>query len=191
VPNSDRVADVANGTVDIVAEAMTITCAREQMIDFSAEYYDAHQKVLVTKGSGINSEAALGGKRICAAQGSTSLTTLADDIKPTPILWAVANETDCLVMLQQGQVDAISTDDTILEGLATQDPNLQILNNVNLSDEPYGMGISKSHPDFTRFVNGVLAEEVADGQWQKTWDTWLSGVVKTPAPAAPKPLYRN
>ena len=69
-------------------------------------------------------------------------------------LWGVNDETDCLVMLQQGQVDAVSTDDAILIGLAAQDPNVKIVG-ATFSSEPYGMAISKAHPEFTSFVNGV------------------------------------
>ena len=83
---------------------------------------------------------------------------------PVIQLWAVPNETDCLVMLQQGQVDAISTDNAILQGLAAQDPNTMIVGPA-FTTEPYGMAISKAHPEFTSFVNGVLAQERADGTW--------------------------
>ena len=103
----------------------------------------------------------------------------------------MTNQTDCLVMLQQGEIDAISTDDTILEGLAAQDPNVKVLANVRLSDEPYGMAISKAHPDFTQFVNGVLAKERSDGTWTSIWTRWLASTLKTPPPAPPKAEYRS
>ncbi len=75
VPNADRVSAVASGQVDLVAETMTITCPRQQTVDFSTEYYDASQRVLVPDGSPITSLAGLAGKRVCAAAGSTSLAT--------------------------------------------------------------------------------------------------------------------
>jgi polar amino acid transport system substrate-binding protein len=195
VPNADRQIDVAKGMVDLVAETMTITCGRQDgsdppAVDFSSEYYDAHQEVLIPRGSSITSIAGLNGRRVCAAQGSTSLATL-KQVAPQVELWEVANETDCLVMLQQGQVDAISTDDTILDGFVAQDPNLEILKQngilVELSDEPYGMAISNAHPDFVRFVNAVLANEVADGTWAKIWAQDL----KSPVVNLPEVQYRG
>ena len=196
VPNAERQQDVASGVVDMVAETMTITCGRQDgtdgpAVDFSSEYYDASQGVLVARGSPITSIDGLNGRRVCAAAGSTSLATVkaaAPDVRT----WEAPNETDCLVMLQQGQVDAISTDDTILDGFVAQDPNLHQLtdqngNPVRLSDEPYGMAISRTHPDFTRFVNAVLAGERADGTWARIWVQDL----KTPAPAPPPALYRS
>jgi polar amino acid transport system substrate-binding protein len=190
VPNADRVSAVASGQVDLVAETMTITCEREQTIDFSTEYYDASQGVLVPMGSPIKSVATLAGKRVCAAAGSTSLGHLAWAV-PTVKLVSVANQPDCLVMLQQGQIDAISTDDTILQGLVAQDPNVHLVRGIRLSDEPYGMAISKAHPDLTRFVNGVLAQERAGTTWTSIWSHWVGRVVHASPPAPPPVYYRS
>ncbi len=190
VPNADRVSAVAAGDVDLVAETMTITCQREQTIDFSTEYYDASQGVLVPTGSPITSVATLAGKRVCAAAGSTSLGHLAWAV-PTVKLVSVTNQPDCLVMLQQGQIDAISTDDTILQGLAAQDPNVHLVPGIRLSDEPYGMAISKAHPDLTRFVNAVLAHERAGTTWTTIWSHWVGPVVDVRPPAPPPVYYRS
>ena len=183
VPNEDRVQAVADGQVDIVAETMTINCEREKSVDFSTVYYQAGQRILVPANSTIAGPEDLGGKRVCATKGSTSLQNLVAPGMPANIeLWGVNNETDCLVMLQQGQVDAISTDDAILLGLAAQDPNTKVVG-PTFSSEPYGMAISKAHPDFTEFVNGVLAAVRYDGTWTQIYDKWLApytGV--TPAP---------
>jgi polar amino acid transport system substrate-binding protein len=190
VPNADREQAVESGEVDIVAETMTITCAREKDVDFSTVYYEANQKILVPDNSAITGPADLGGKRVCGPAGSTSVSNLVAPGMPRHIrIWAVNDMTDCLVMLQQHQVDAISTDDAILVGLAAQDPNTKILP-VAFSSEPYGLAISKAHPDFTSFVNGVLAQVRADGTWAKIYDTWLQQYIPGPTPAPPTATYR-
>lgn len=181
VPNDQRVQAVQSGEVDILAETMTINCEREQKIDFSTVYFEAGQEILVPSDSSITGPAGLNGKRVCATQGSTSLQTLAS-VAPKSILWAVPNETDCLVLLQQDQVDAVSTDNAILQGLAAQDPDTKIVGPA-FTEEPYGMAISKAHPEFTAFVNGVLAQERADGTWAAIYTKWLGP--NPPAPPAP------
>jgi polar amino acid transport system substrate-binding protein len=65
-----------DGSVDLVISAMTINCARWQQVAFSAEYYRAGQKVLVQLGSKATSLDDLGGQRVCAPAGSTSLDKL-------------------------------------------------------------------------------------------------------------------
>jgi polar amino acid transport system substrate-binding protein len=190
VPNADRVQAVQQGKVDVVAETMTINCARAKMVDFSTVYYLAGQKILVQTTSAITGPQDLGGKRVCAPSGSTSLQNLVGPAMPRHIqLWAVNDTTDCLVMLQQGQVDAISTDDAILSGLKAQDLNTKIVGDA-FSSEPYGMAISKSHPDFTSFVNGVLAQVRADGTWAQIWDNNLQKAIGGTAPAPPVAAYR-
>ena len=153
-------------------------------------YYLAGQKILVPKTSTITGPQDLGGKRVCAPAGSTSLQNLVRPGMPRNIrLWAVNDITDCLVMLQQGQVDAVSTDDAILLGLAAQDPNTKIVGTA-FSPEPYGMAISKLHPDFTSFVNGVLAQVRADTTWTQIYDTYLQPYIGGATPAPPAASYR-
>jgi hypothetical protein len=81
-----------------------------------------------------------------------------------PMAVAVPYWTDCLVLLQQGDVAAISTDDSILAGLAAQDPWTKIVG-PRFSSEPYGLAISQQHPDFVRFVNAVLQQLRTNGHW--------------------------
>ena len=130
----------------------------------------------------------LGGRKVCATSGSTSLTTVrtayakAGLVTAPPKLVPVAYWTDCLVLLQQGDVTAISTDDSLLAGLAAQDPYTKIVG-PPLADEPYGLAISKQHPDFVRFVNAVLARLRAGGQWAASYRRWVGGRAPAPPPA--------
>ena len=100
--------------------------------------------------------------------------------RPVPV--GMPQGTDCLVALQQGAVDAISTDSAILLGFKAQDPNTKIVGS-SFGDVPYGMAISKAHPDFVRFVNGVLAELMRNGTWQQLQAKWLGQF----APLQPPP----
>jgi polar amino acid transport system substrate-binding protein len=188
VPNVDREQAVENGQVDILAETMTITCDRKKKVDFSTVYYEAVQRILVPSNSTITGPQDLGGKRVCAPAGSTSLKNLAA-LKEHIKLWAVNNESDCLVMLQQGQVDAVSTDDAILVGLQAQDPNTKLVGPA-FSSEPYGLAISRSHTDFTSFVDGVLAQITENGTWTQIYDAVLAPHTGTPAPPPPAAAYR-
>jgi polar amino acid transport system substrate-binding protein len=190
ISDAQRIPAIQSGEVDIVAHTMTITCARLQLVDFSTVYFDAAQRVLVLKNSGRNSLASLAGQKICATSGSTSLALIKaglDPAHPIPTIpVAVQYWTDCLVLLQQGDVAAISTDNSILAGLEAQDPYTEMIG-PNLSNEPYGLAISKQHPDFVRFVNAVLAEMRADGQWAASYARWIG----TPVPAPPAANYEN
>jgi polar amino acid transport system substrate-binding protein len=178
---AQRIPALTDGSVDIVARAMTISCARWKQIDFSTEYYRAGQKVLVAKGSTAKSLADLKGKRVCAPNGSTSMDKLRKVPGPIPV--GSDTHTGCLVLFQQGKVDAITGDDTILAGLAAQDPYALVVKAPAITAEPYGLGISKKHPELAKFVNGVLGQMRTDGRWTAAYNTWLKAALG-PAPAA-------
>lgn len=182
---AERIPLLQEGAVDLVARNMTITCARWEQIAFSAEYYRSGQKVLVPLGSSATSLADLGGQRVCAPAGSTSIDNLAD--YPDVIAVPGTTHTDCLVKFQRGEVDAITGDDTVLAGLAAQDPYAQVVGDA-FTAEPYGLGMNAEDVDFVRFVNAVLAQAVADGRWTASYDQWLAEALG-PAPAAPVPDY--
>jgi polar amino acid transport system substrate-binding protein len=181
ISDAQRIPDVSSGVVDIVAHTMTITCARLQQVAFSTVYFDAAQRVLVLKNSVATHLAGLAGQKVCATIGSDSLAVISA-AKATVV--AVPYWTDCLVLLQQGDVAAISTDDSILTGLAAQDPWTKLIG-PRLTDEPYGLAISRQHPDFVRFVNAVLAQLRTNGRWAASYAHWIG----TPVPAPPPAQY--
>ena len=185
ITDAQRIPDTQSGAVDIVAHTMTIDCSRLKLVDFSTVYFDAGQRVLVEKGSPVRGIGDLGRQKVCATKGSTSIANIA--AAPShPIPVAVPYWTDCLVLLQQGDVAAISTDDSILAGLAAQDPYTTMVG-PRFTSEPYGLAISKQHPDFVRFVNAVLAQMRSDGQWAASYAHWVGA----PVPAPPLASYRG
>lgn len=185
--SANREKALQESMVDIVAKTMTITCDRKERVAFSSEYFAAQQRVLVVKGSAIRSAADLDGKRVCVVRGTTSLTRL-QKVAPTAEILTVPMWSDCLVVLQQRQVDAVTTDDTILAGLASQDPYLEIVGD-SMGAEPYGIGITKTNEDLVRFVNRTLERIRGDGTWTRMYDRWLS--VLGPSPAPPSAVYQD
>jgi polar amino acid transport system substrate-binding protein len=185
ISDTQRSPEVESGAVDIVAHTMTINCKRLLQTDFSTVYFEAGQQVLVLKNSRVKSLADLGGKKVCATASSTSIGNIRA-ARPHPIAVPAPNFTDCLVLLQQGDVAAISTDNAILAGLAAQDPWTKIVGPV-FTSEPYGLAISKKHSDFVRFVNAVLQQMRTDGQWAADYRHWVG----TPVPAPPPARYKD
>ena len=91
-------------------------------------------------------------------------------------LWAVNDTTDCLVMLQQGQVDAISTDDAILVGLAAQDPNTKIVESTRSARSPTAWRSANPTPTSPRSSTACWPRCSADGTWTQIYDTYLQAV---------------
>jgi polar amino acid transport system substrate-binding protein len=145
--------------LDMVADTFTITCARAADIDYSSVYFTSHQRLLVRMDEPAESVEELvanaddpADAKVCAPAGSTSLRNL-EALPDPPELVAAPSQGACLVQLQQGDIAAVSTDDTILAGMVAQDPNLHIVGEP-FSTEPYGLGLPPDHPEWVRYVNG-------------------------------------
>ncbi|MEV6770524.1 glutamate ABC transporter substrate-binding protein [Nocardia sp. NPDC051030] len=186
--SADRERALQEHTVDVVVKTMTITCERRQRVTFSTSYLQAHQRILTVRNSGIGSLANLAGKRVCIVGGTTSLDRIRRE-QPAASILTVPSWADCLVVLQQRQVDAVSTDDTVLAGLAVQDPMAEVVG-PNLSTEQYGIGMSKGSDDLVRQVNGTLERIRNDGTWNRLYRRWLAGELSDAA-VPPLPRYQD
>jgi polar amino acid transport system substrate-binding protein len=184
---AERVDAVKNGKVDMVASLLTATCDRWNDVDFSTVYYLAHQDVLVPVGSPVHTVTALAGKTVCATRGSTSITRI-HEVVPKATIYPVDTRADCLVALQDGAVDAVTSDDTVLASFRAQEEkdDTRVLGQP-LEDEPYAIAMPKHHEDLVRFVNGVLDRMRSDGSLEALYQRWLGA--NPPLPAPPDPKY--
>ncbi|MEZ0065771.1 polar amino acid transport system substrate-binding protein [Streptacidiphilus sp. MAP12-20] len=184
VPTDQRIPALQSGLVDVVVRTFTITCAREKSVSFSAPYYVTGQQVLVPGNStvtGLND--TIKGKRICTAKSSTAEQQLqGSPYKAQEV--PVANQLDCLVLMQLGQVDATITDGALAAGQRAQDESVQLVG-PELDTEFYGIAVKLGSRDLVARINAVLESYERSGGWQASYKTWIYGVTKrTSSPPA-------
>lgn len=175
------------GELDLVVRNFTINCTRKEDIAFSAVYYEASQKVLLgaDEAASYDGPASLAGKRVCAPVGSTSLDNI-ERVQPEAVISPATNHTGCLIKFQRGEVDAITGDDTVLAGLAAQDPYAEVPLACDdpdlqpdqacqepLSAEPYGVGVNRDDDELVAFVNYALEQMVDSEDWQRAYNKYL------------------
>ncbi|MBY8886516.1 glutamate ABC transporter substrate-binding protein [Streptomyces sp. PTM05] len=193
VPTDQRIPAVRSHEVDMVVRTMSITCDRIQQVAFSTAYFEAGQQLLVPRtGTTVTGfDDSLRGKRVCTASGSTGEALLDAEPHGARIV-LVANQIDCLVRLQLGQVDAVLTDNALAAGQAAQDPAVHLIGQP-LTHEPYGVAMNLGDTDLIRRVDAVLDAYRAGGAhspWTRAYDKWLAhdlpGISGPPAP-----LYKD
>jgi glutamate transport system substrate-binding protein len=170
--SDNRIPFLEDGTVDIVLSTMTINKERDQEIDFSEPYYIAHGRILVPQDSDIAGVDDLAGKRVCTALGSTYEETLKKQA-PKADLRLVDSYSECLELIQNGAVDAVSTDDVILTGMIIQDDSLKLVEAEPLTTEPYGVGIKDGDKQVQDLVNEVIADYKSSGVWADAYEKWV------------------
>jgi polar amino acid transport system substrate-binding protein len=183
---ADRAAALERDQVDVVVNSFTVTCARQRVVEFSAPYLPATQRLLVPLGSGIQEAEDLAGRTVCTSRGSTTEVVLRNLGLQVESLTGIP---DCVLEMQRGRVAAVSSDDVILAGLAAQDPNTRVVGRA-LDTSRYAVGMRPDEPDLVRFVNGVLEAARADGSLTASNQFWYTGrldAVPQPLP----PVYRD
>jgi glutamate transport system substrate-binding protein len=170
--SDNRIPFLQDGTVDLVLSTMTINAERDQEIDFSEPYYIASGRILTPQDSDIAGVDDLAGKKVCTALGSTYEETLKEQA-PDADLRLVDSYSECLELVQNGAVDAVSTDDVILTGMIIQDDTLKLVEGEELTTEPYGAGLKDGDTEFKEFVDGVLEEYKSGGGWAEAYEKWV------------------
>jgi glutamate transport system substrate-binding protein len=169
--SDNRIPFLQQGEVDLILSTMTINQERDTEIEFSEPYYIARGRILVPGDSDIKGIEDLAGKRVCTALGSTYEETLREQA-PDADLKLVDTYSECLELLQNGAIDAISTDDVILTGMIIQDDTLKMVGD-ELTTEPYGAGIKEGEKEFQQFVSDTFTAAERDGRWEDIYQEWV------------------
>ncbi|HEV2782995.1 MAG TPA: glutamate ABC transporter substrate-binding protein [Actinophytocola sp.] len=173
IPSAGREQAIINGDVDYYVGTYTINDKRKQQISFAGPYFTAGQDLLVKKDdNSITGPETLKGKKVCSVTGSTPIQRVRDQ-KLTDQITELQNYSQCVTQLDQGQVDAVTTDDAILKGYAAQEPDKFKVVGKTFSKEPYGIGLPKDDKPLRDKVNEILQNALDDGTWQKIYDSTL------------------
>jgi glutamate transport system substrate-binding protein len=176
--SANREPFLQQGQVDMVVATYTINETRDEVVDFAGPYFQAGQDILVAAGNpeGIEGEDDLAGKTVCSVSGSTPAGYIEEN-QPEAELVLFDVYDRCVDALKNGQVQAVTTDNVILAGYASEEPDaLELISNP-FTEEPYGVGIPEGQEDFCEFINEVLADAEEDGSLQDAFDRTAGTVI--------------
>ena len=172
--SANREPYIQQGQVDLVVATYTINDTRKQVVNFAGPYYVAGQDLLVPVNSTITGPESLAGKKVCSVSGSTPAKRIQTDYK-TAQLQQFDSYSKCVTALAGNQVDAVTTDDIILAGYASQEQYAGKFKVVGkpFSTEPYGIGLKKTDTAGCNKINEILKTAASDGSYKAAWDASL------------------
>ncbi len=185
-PSANRETLLETNQVDMIFATYTINDTRKERVAFAGPYFIAGQDLLVrTNETAITGKESLDGKKLCSVTGSTSAENVKKDV-PGVSLVEQQGYADCLGLLESGSIDAITTDDIILAGLAATDANKGKFKVVGapFSEEPYGVGLNKTN-DKCESINTAIKKMIDSGEWQKALDKNTEGTGYKPSDLNP------
>jgi glutamate transport system substrate-binding protein len=182
--SANREPFIQQGKVDFVVASYTINDDRKKKVSFAGPYYVAGQDLLVrADDTSITGADSIAGKKVCSVSGSTPAKRIKTDY-PQAKLQEFDAYSKCVAALIGKSVDAVTTDDIILAGYASQYAGQLKVVGKPFSKEPYGIGLAKDDKKGRDAINDALQKIFTDGRYKQAWDKTL-GVGGTPAPTPP------
>jgi ABC-type amino acid transport substrate-binding protein len=169
--SANRIPFLQEDKVDLIISTFTVNEERKTQVDFSHVYYIAGQSILVTSDSDIQTVDDLNGRKVCSGEGSTSEKNVREKA-PQAELVLFKTYTECAQALADGRCDAVTTDNTILFGLARQFEGTKLVGGT-FTEEPLAIGIKKGKAPLLTLVNQTLEKMKGDGRLAQLHDTHI------------------
>ena len=165
---SAKYTDLSSGNIDCVWNGFTCNCAdddgvqRADKVDFSYNYMENRQVIVVKKGSGIASAADLKGKQGAAESGSAG-ETYGTSFEGATIK-GFLKQTDCLFEVKSGTAAFCVLDAQLAKSYCGKGDyaELEIVEDLSSDVEYYGIGFKKGS-ELTAEVNKMLEKLGKDG----------------------------
>lgn len=159
---------LATGQADLVLASYSMTPEREKRVAFAGPYLTTGQDLLVSSRSSIRRPSQLRGFTVCSVQGSSSTAELVDDY-PGLHLTVQPRVSDCVKLLTEGKVKAVTSDAAILSGYAraSRAPDKLRISNRPFAREQWGVAVRRDQTALCQDVRDALADMVETGAWTR------------------------
>lgn len=161
-----------SGKGDLGVAGMTNTPERAETVDFSINYVDTNQMIIVPEGSDITGPEGLAGKTIGVQMGTTGDLFVTDNIEGANVQ-RYKTGPDAGAELAAGKLDAVVIDAGPAAQIAGANAGLMVLETPATPEpEQYAIAIAKGEEDLKAVVDSVLEQLIADGQIQAWIDEY-------------------
>ena len=174
VTAATRIPLLQQGRIDMIVATLTHYRERDKVIDFTIGYFWTGQKLMVKKGSTIQSAADLAGKRVGTTAGALALKNLAA-VQPKAIGQTFEGYPEAFLAMQRGLIDAVAADIIILAGLRASSPKPDdyVIVGDSLGGGDYAIGVRENDSRWRDALNFTLQDIWKDGTWDKIYDKWI------------------
>jgi polar amino acid transport system substrate-binding protein len=181
VSSAERIPLLQQDKLDFVATSMTRTRERLRDIDFSHIYFVTPHAVIVRKESGITSVRQLAGRKASSASTSTAGGNLKDVVADVSIVY-VRDYALAFAALKAGEVDAFTTDETVLRAIVRQDghPDDYVFLPDFTKSRDVGFALKQNEPRLKATINQALLDLESSGEAATIWKTWFGPGTEAP-----------
>jgi ABC-type amino acid transport substrate-binding protein len=194
VDSATRLPMLADNSIDILCGATTKTLSRGEIVDFTELTFVTGASLLSLKSAPVAGVADLQGKKVAVVKDTTTIDALEGALKQALIeaqVVPVASAAEGFAALQNGQVNAFSSDQVVLIGLLLTSANRDnfVISNELFSYEPFALAVRRNDADFRLVADRVLSHLYRTGEVVQIYEKWF-GEIKGRMPSALQAMYQ-
>jgi len=179
INTTNRIALVANGTIDLECGTTTNTLSRQEQVEFSPIFYITGTQVLVKADGSAKEVEDLRGKRVAVLQGSSneqSLRTLNDSSKLGIDLVYAKDLGEGALLVANGRVDGFAADGGQIKVYAATKAqpkgSLKVIGRL-LTYDPYSAMMQRGDMEFGLLVKRAYADAFRSSEAEKLYEKWF------------------
>jgi len=167
-----RIPSLETGKVDVIFGNFTRTLERAQKINFSDPYVVAGERLLIKKGSGIQTVQDLTGKKVAVTKGSTN-AELMQRLNPAAEIVFFETSAEALVAVKNGQCATFLEDSNFQQYQAALDDTLEVVGDSLISLEYNAIGCAKGDQEWLNYLNLFVFNINANGKNSELYQKWF------------------
>ena len=188
-----RFSALSDNEIDILCGSTTKTLSRGKLVDFTQLTFVTGASLLSMAGNAVNGIADLQGKKVAVVKNTTTIEVLKAALKEALTdaqVVPVGSAVEGLKALQDGKVDAYSSDQVVLIGLVltSSDPKSFVVSSELFSFEPFALAVRRNDADFRLIADGVLSHLYRSAQIVQIYRKWFGRFSKK-IPTAVEAVY--
>ena len=148
------ITEVKSGKSDIGAAGISYTEERAKSVDFSINYTDSKQVVVVRKNSSIQTIDNIKGKKIAVQLGSIADMFVTDEYSGSVIV-RQKKYLAAIQDLKDSKVDCVVMDELPAKSILLENSDLKILDDA-VSEDAYGIIVDKGNKELLDIINRVI-----------------------------------
>ena len=148
------ITEVKSGKSDIGAAGISYTEERAKSVDFSINYTDSKQVVVVRKNSSIQTIDNIKGKKIAVQLGSIADMFVTDEYSSSVIV-RQKKYLAAIQDLKDSKVDCVVMDELPAKAILLENNDLKVLEEA-VSEDAYGIIVDKGNKELLDIINRVI-----------------------------------
>ena len=176
VTAEDRFSALTDNKIDILCGSTTVTLARREIVDFTELTFVTGASLMSLKSANLLDFPSLSGKKVGVVKDTTTVQVLRATLKQTEGSVGDLNSgPGGLEQLRSGAIDAFSSDQVVLIGLAiTADDtsNFAIAAGV-FSFEPFALALRRNDADFRLVADRAISQLYPTEQILPIYEKWM------------------